>query len=693
MNHCPRQTSKTTWHKSLLFFSCILALGTNEASSSLSMKTEPKIPHFSISYMDKSISPSQDFYHYAAGNWVKENPVPNDKAIWSSFGELDKRNDHLLKNILEDAKSDTSAKPRSVSRLVGDFYKSAMDTDRLESLRFTPLSSYFAAIEEIQNKNDLFKLIANFHKDGISVLFDSDVQPDDKESSIYAFQLMQGGLSLPDRDYYLKDNFQKQREAYLSHIKKMFMLFGESAKQAENDAKTVMNIETALAKSSRSRVELRDPIKNYNKFFTQEFIKSTPSLPWLVYFANRNIAELPYEIVRQPEFFSNAEKLINEHPISDWKVYLRWHVLHGAAPFLHHEVEEENFNFFGRILKGQKEQEPRWKRVKNVIDCTIGEALGKIYVEKYFSPEAKNRMNELVNNLRVVFKEHLQKIDWMSDETKQKALLKFERFTQKIGYPEKFRDYSSVDIQPEDYFGNVVRAGIFETQRRIARLGKPVDKTEWEMTPPTVNAYFNPLMNEIVFPAGILQPPFFDVAMDDAVNYGAIAVVIGHEITHGYDDEGRHYDANGMLNEWWTEQDAKEFSARAKKIVDEYNSFEALPGIFVNGELTLGENIADLGGISIAYDALQRALKQDPTKRKKMDGLTPEQRFFISYAQIWRTNIRNEEQQRRITVDPHAPGRFRAIGPLLNYHPFYQAFGIQEGDPMWRAPSLRANIW
>jgi putative endopeptidase len=388
-----------------------------------------------------------------------------------------------------------------------------------------------------------------------------------------------------------------------------------------------------------------------------------------------------------------VNKLLKDHSVEDWKTYMRWHVLHGAARFLHNDVEEENFNFFGKTLSGQEKQEPRWKRAAKIVDGSIGEALGQLYVEKYFTAEAKERMNELVNNLRTVFRDHLLKLDWMDDATREKAMAKFDRFTQKIGYPDKFRDYSSIDIRRDDYLGNIRRCEAFETHRKIARVGKPVDRTEWDMTPPTVNAYFNPTMNEIVFPAGILQPPFFDPTMDDAVNYGGIGAVIGHEITHGYDDQGRHYDAEGNLSEWWTDKDAQEFEKRAQKVVSEYDGFEPLPGSHVNGKLTLGENIADLGGVSIGYDAMERAMKKDPAKRKIVDGFTPEQRFFLSFAQIWRMNIREAEQKRLLTVDPHSPGPFRAVGPLMNFQEFYDAFDIKSGAPMWRAPELRAKIW
>lgn len=659
----------------------------------MNSEKEPRIPGFSIDYMDKSVDPGADFYKYADGNWVKDNPVPADKARYGAFDELSERNFYLLHGILESAEDDKSAPPKSPMREVGDFYASAMDTARIEALKFKPIEGDLARIDQIKTVDDLFKLLADFHKEGLPGIFDSAVEPDEKNTTIYAFYLAQGGLSMPDRDYYLTESFAEQRKAYVAHVTKMFNLLGESADDAAKQAATVMDIETELAKASRTRTELRDVIKNYNKFETSKLISTNPDLPWKLYLTDRDLGTVPYAVVGQPEFFATVDKMLKARPISDWKIYLRWHVLHTCAPFLHDAVEVEDFNFFGKTLRGQKEQEPRWKRACKVIDSEIGEALGQLYVEKYFPPKARERMADLIDNLRAVFRDHLQKLDWMSDETKQKALAKFDLLTQKIGYPKKFRDYSSIDIRRDDYLGNVKRSDAFEVHRQAVRIGKPVDRTEWHMTPPTVNGYMNSSMNEIVFPAGILQPPFFDLSVDDAVNYGAIGVVIGHEITHGFDDQGRHYDGEGNLKEWWTEKDAKEFEARAQKVVDEYNGFETMPGLKVNGKLTLGENIADLGGISIAYDALERDLKKNPSKRKNIDGFTPEQRFFISFAQVWRTNMRDEEKRRRITVDPHSPGQIRAIGPLMNYQEFYDAFGIKDGAKDWRAPDLRAHIW
>lgn len=664
------------------------------AADTAPAEAPPKVPAFSVDYMDRSVSPATNFYLYADGQWLKNNPVPPDKSRWASFSELAERNWYLIHQILVNAASQAKSLPAgSPTREVGDFFASAMDTNRIEKLCLKPIVGDMQEIDRIKTTKDLFAVLADFHERGIGGLFNTDFGPDAKNSSIYAIGLDQGGLSLPDRDYYLKDTFTNQLSQYRGHLEKMFGFLGDKPAIAASNAATVIDLETALAKASRTRVELRDPNKNYNKFTNAELDAKTPALLWKVYFNEMEVKHPVYEIVGQPEFFEALNQLVQERPLSDWKTYLRWHLLHSSAPYLNAAVEQENFNFYGRVLSGQPEQEPRWKRAAHVIDGCIGEALGQLYVEKYFPPAAKARMNELVENLKAVFHDRLEKVPWMSPATREQALAKFARFTQKIGYPDKFRDYSPMVIKRDDYLGNVRRANVFESKREIARIGKPVDKTEWGMTPETVNAYFNPLQNEIVFPAGILQPPFFDMTKDDAVNYGAIGVVIGHEMTHGYDDQGRKFDADGNLNDWWTEADAKAFDKRSQHLVNEYNNFGALPGQHVNGKLTLGENLADLGGICIAYEALQCDLAKHPEKRKKIDGLTPEQRFFISFAQVWRTNIRDAEAQRLLTVDPHSPGQFRAYGPLLNVQAFYDAFKIPSGSPMWLPPDQRAHVW
>jgi putative endopeptidase len=653
------------------------------------------VPRFSTNYMDTSVDPATNFYLYANGAWLRENPIPADKASWSAFAELRERNWQLIHDILYSTIADCDAKPppRSPIGEVGAFYASAMDTRRLEQLGFTPLRDDFARIAALKSPEEMLRLLAELQNINISAMFGSGVSPDSRNSGFYAFELEEGGLGLPDRDYYLSDGFADKRAAYQVHVAKMLAMSGQSEAGAKADAAKILDLETALAKACKPRAELRDPIANYHKFTVADAAAKYPHLPLRAYLEAEGLGSLREVIIHQPEFFAALDALLNERPLEDWKCYLRWHLLHDSAPFLHDAAEEESFAFYGTVLSEQPQQEPRWQRAARFIDSHIGEALGHLYVEKNFPPEARARMQELVENIKAVFRDHLAEVPWMTPATRAKALAKFGRFTQKIGYPEKFRDYSSVQLRPDDYLGNVRRSALFESKRQLARVGKAVDKSEWQMTPQTVNAYFNPEQNEIVFPAGILQPPFFDVAMDDAVNYGAIGVVIGHEITHGYDDQGRKYDGDGNLSNWWTTNDAQAFEARAQLVVDQYDGYEALPGIHVNGRLTLGENLADLGGVTISFDALQRSLARHPERRKIIDGLTPEQRFFLSFAQVWRTKWRDAELHLRLVTDVHSPGQFRAIGPESNLQQFYDAFGIKEGAPMWRPPSERAVIW
>lgn len=665
----------------------------DKTTTELSKREELPAPRFTVDNMDASVSARNDFYHYADGNWIKNNPIPSDHDSWSGGSELVEHNKSQLHQILENARGDKSAPAGSPTRHVGDFFASAMDTDRLEKLGVTPVQPALRQIGTIKNTEDLFRVLGDLHKSGSGALFSVGVGPDAKDSSTNALELSQGGLTLGERDYYLSDSFAQQRNAYLAYVSKMFSLEGESPKDATKDAATVLSIETELAKSSRSASELRDPLAKYNKETTDQLAAANPSIPWKQYLNQLGVSNAPYEIVGQPEYFSAVEGMLKTHPIEDWKTYLRWQVLNGAAPFLNHDLEQEHFNFFGKILNGQQEQAPRWKIAESIIDGSIGDDLGRLYVDKYFPAQSKQRMNALVDNLLSVYRDHLQLADWMSDSTRQMAVEKLDQYTKKIGYGDKFLDYSSIDIKPDDLFGNVQRSAAFEMGRSLSAVGKPVDKTEFGMTPPTVNAYYNALGNEIVFPAGILQPPFYDPGMDDAVNYGAIGAIIGHEISHGFDDEGRHFDGKGNLNDWWTASDAKEFTARAQKLVDEYNTIEVLPGLHVNGKLTLGENLADLGGVTIAYDALERDLQRDPSKRIDIDGLTPEQRFFISYAQTWRSNTKDEALRNQMTSDPHAPEAVRAVAPLKNLQAFDDAFGIQPGDPMWQDPSQRVKIF
>ncbi len=650
----------------------------------------PVAPRFSVASIDTSVDPRADFAHYAFGAWQKKNPVPADKARWGAFGELDQFNQLALKGILEDA----AARPHprgSVGQKVGDFFRSAMDTAAIDAAGLKPLAPELARIAAIASTADLARELARLHDQGVGALFSVFVDADEKASTVNALYAHQGGMSLPSRGYYFEPQFEKIRTAFVEHVGRMLSLAGDPPQAAAAGAKTVLDVETALAAGAKTPVELRDALANYNRMPTAEFAARVPMVAR--YLAERGISgpAAANIIVGQPAFFDGLQAQLAARPLADWKVTLRYRLLRAAARTLAAPFEAESFRFYGTVMRGTPAMEPRWQRAARLIDGAIGEALGQLYVERYYPGEARARMQAMIGNITAVMRERLSTLDWMSAPTRDKALAKFDRFVAKIGYPARWRDYSSVDIRPDAFLANARAASEFEVKRRLARLGRPVDKTEWSMSPPTVNAYFDPTANDINFPAGILQPPFFDYSADDAVNYGAIGAIIGHEITHGFDDQGRHYDAEGNLADWWTPEDAARFEARAKKVVEQYAAYEALPGARVNGELTLGENIADLGGVVLAYEALQRALAG--RERKLVDGFTPEQRFFLSFAQIWRGNIRDDALRQQLAVDPHSPGLFRAAGPLVNLQSFYDAFGIREGDPMWRRPADRARIW
>jgi putative endopeptidase len=645
-----------------------------------------------VGYIDRSADPRADFARYAFGAWQKANPVPEDKARWGSFNELEQYNQLALKGILEAAAARTH-KSGSVEQKVGDFFKSAMNTAAIDSAGLKPVEAELARIAAIASTADLARSLAALHDRGVVGLFRIRVEADEKNSDINALYAYQGGMSLPSKGYYFDDQFEKFRTAFVEHVAKMLALAGDAPEGAAAGAKTVFEVEKALAANAKTPAELRDALANYNRMPTDDLAGKVAVFPLARYLADRGIAGPAADtiIVGQPKFFEGLQAELAARPLSDWKVYLRYHLLRAAAPYLAAPFEAEHFRFYSTVLRGTPEMEPRWQRSARVIDGAMGEALGRLYVERYYPPEAKARMDEMIRNITAVMRDRLSKLDWMTEPTRKKALAKFERFFAKIGYPAKWRDYSSVAIRPGAYLANVRAATEFEVKRRLSMLGKPVDKAEWRMSPPTVNAYFDPTANNINFPAGILQPPFFDFSLDDAVNYGGIGAVIGHEITHGFDDQGRHFDAEGNLADWWTPEDAERFQARAKKVVEQFNGYEPLPGVKVNGELTLGENIADLGGASLAYEALQRSLAGK--EKKLIDGFTPEQRFFLSWAQVWRTNMRENALRQQLAADPHSPGAIRAIGPLVNLQPFYDAFGIKEGDPMWRKPEDRAKIW
>ena len=651
--------------------------------------------------MDTSIKPQDDFYLFANGGWIKRNPVPPEFSRWGSFNALAEHNNDALHEIAEKAAAAATKAPAQPAadkaadlRKVGDFYASGMDEKTVNAARTAPLADEFKRVDALKDRGDVLKEIAHLHAIGLTGLFRFSSNQDAKNSTMVIAQAYQGGLGLPDRDYYTKedDASKKLRDQYVDHMTKMFTLLGEPVDQASEHAKKVMAIETSLAKPARTRVELRDPQKNYNKMKQAELQALTPDWNWADYFKELKMAE-PGDInVGQPEFFKAADQVFASTPVEDWKIYLRWHLLHGTAGSLSKDFVEEDFNFFTKTLTGAQQMKPRWKRVVAKTDEELGESLGKLYVADHFPPEAKARALEMVNNLKEALADSIKSRDWMDDATKQEALKKLAAFTVKIGYPDKWRDYSPLKIDRGPYALNVLRGEMFEKDRQLKKIGKPVDRSEWNMTPPTVNAYYNPNRNEIVFPAGILQPPFFDPKADDAVNYGGIGAVIGHEMTHGFDDRGRQYDAVGNLRDWWTPESAKAYVDRSKAIVAQYASYEPLPGLHINGELTQGENIADIGGVKIAYMALQKAIaKKGP--QPKIDGFTPEQRFFLGFAQIWRNNQRDEDLKLRLNTDPHSPGRFRTLGPLSNLVEFQKAFEIPDGSPTVRPADQRVNIW
>ncbi len=648
-------------------------MSMEESIERINYKDEPTDMKFSVHNMDKSADPMKDFYRFANGAWLDANPIPPDKSQWGGFTMLRDANLFKLGRIVEDCAFSKREK-RPIEKMVGDFYISVMDQKTIEERKFKPIEPVMKEIESMREKSDLVKLVSKLHSQGAFAFFNAGSMPDEKNSAIYSFYIYQGGLSLPNRDYYLEDNFSQLRDDYLKHIEKMFSMYGVEEEKAKQYAKIVLKIETEIAKESRPQADLRDTEKNYNRVPKEELKSRFKNLLVEKYLENEHVSNYDYVVVGQPEVIDAVDRIIETHDLEDVKVYLRWNVLHNAAPLLHKKVEEEDFDMFRRKVMGQAEPEKRWKKAISLIDDSIGEALGQLYVEKEFGEESRKRMETMVNDIRAVFKEKLKNLPWMTEKTKEKALEKFSKFRPKIGFPTKWIDYSSIKLDKDDLLGNVMRSREFEFRRHTSRVSEKVDKELWYMTPPTVNAYFSPTENEIVFPAGILQPPFFDPDMDDAVNYGGIGGVISHEITHGFDDQGRTFDAEGNIKDWWTKEDADNFKKRADKVVELYNSLEPIPGLHVNGRLTLGENIADLGGVSIAFEALQRRLEKEPSLRKNIDGFTPEQRFFLSWSQIWRANTREQEIRRRVSIDPHAPANFRGSVPPGNHEKFDEAF-------------------
>ena len=645
---------------------------------------------FSAKNMDLSQDPLDDFYLYACGNWLKKHEIPQDKVRIGSFDQLYDANLLILRDIAE-----SCAKKRGkagIEQKVGDLYNSFMDIASIESRKFKPLMPLLTRIRDIRDKDGLPGLLAELSKIGVSAFFSVYVAPDIKDSSTYSLFTQQGGISLPDRDYYIKEMFSNVRKEFVNHIGRMFRIYGAKGDTALENAKTIERIETAMAKASRSRVELRDDLKNYNRMTLEQVGRRYGGLALTEFYARLGVKDPKYVVIGQPEFLDKVNLLMKELDIDSIKVYMTWRVLNSYAMLLHRRVYNESFNFFGKLVLGQKTPTKRWKRAVRIVDALVGEALGKLYVKEHFDQNAKRKVDALVSNIQLSFRERMDNLDWMSPQTKRKAIEKLDSINKKVGYPKKFRDYSKVLIKKDDLIGNFQRAYAHEFRRDISRIGKKVDRNEWEMTPPTVNAYYNPSMNEIVLPAGIFQPPFFDPYMDDAVNYAGIGGVIGHEITHGFDDQGSRYDKHGNLKRWWSDTDTKKFKIKAERVAELYSSLEAMPNIKVNGKLTMGENIADLGGISIAYDALQKSLG-DRKGKKLIEGFTQEQRFFLAWAQIWKGKARESAIKLLITTDPHSPQEIRGTIPAITHPTFESAFKDKSRLRKQKRNYRNVNLW
>jgi putative endopeptidase len=638
-----------------------------------------------------SVKPGNDFYQYVNGNWIKQNPIPPEYSRWGAFPKL--RDDNLLalREILDDLAKEKDPTPER--RKLRDFYRTAMDEATVQRLGDSPLKPALERISKVDSADSLIAEIARLRVVSVDALFNMYVEQDEKQSTRYVTRLDQGGLGLPDRDYYVgksKDS-ERVRKLYREHVAKMLTLLGDKPDAAAAGADTVLRIETKLAEASRTPTELRDREAQYNRKSLAELQTLTPRIDWNLFLATIKVDDVKHVVVGQPEFYQRVNELLGSVSFDDWRTYLRWHLVHNMSPYLSSQFEDENFRFYSHELRGVKEMQPRWKRVVTAIDGQMGEALGKLYVEKHFPPAAKQRMDELVKNLMEAYRERIESRDWMGPKTKKLALAKLAAVLPKIGYPSKWRDYSDLEISGDSYAENVMRAGAFESRYWFNKIGQAVDRTEWHMTPPTVNAYYNPTQNEIVFPAGILQPPFFDMKADDAVNYGGIGAVIGHEITHGFDDQGSRSDAQGNLVNWWAADDRARFNAKTDKLVDQYKACVVLKDLHVNGKLTLGENIADLGGITIAHAAYLKSLAGH--KAPEIDGFTGEQRFYIGFAQVWRGSIRDAELRLRIRTDPHSPSEFRTLVPVSNVEAFYKAFDIKPDNKMYRKPADRVEVW
>ena len=634
--------------------------------------------------------PCVDFYQYACGTWLKENPIPADQSSWGRFDELAERNRKVLYNILEQASSNNSQRD-VVTREIGDFFAACMDTAGIDRQGIAPIKADLDRIAALKTKQEIPSELVNLHKINVNALFRFDSTQDEKDSEKVIGEVDQGGIGLPDRDYYLKDDAKsvELRKQYTAHVQKMLQLLGDSGDKAAAGAAAILKIETELAKGSQDRVTRRDPNAVYHIMTEHELFSLCPFLEWPKYFAAMGAPPLGTLNVVAPNFFRQLETVLVTNNLDDLKTYLRWQLVHSVARLMPTAFVDENFNFYGKALTGTTEQRPRWKRCVDYTDADLGEALGRKYAERTFGAEGKQRTLKMVNDIEKALGDDLHTLDWMTEATRKQALLKLEAVKNKIGYPDKWRDYSNVKIARDDAVGNDKRATEFEVQRQLQKIGKPIDRGEWQMTPPTVNAYYDPQMNNINFPAGILQPPFYSNQNDEPTNYGAVGAVVGHELSHGFDDQGRQFDAAGNLRDWWTPEDAKAFEQRAECFVKEYSSFIATGDVHLNGKLTLGENAADNGGLRLAFMALMDAMKAKPAP--KVDGFTPEQRFFRGFGQMWCQARRPELARMLATVDPHSPAQARVNGVVSNMPEFQKAFSCKAGQPMVRAPQCR--VW
>lgn len=642
--------------------------------------------------LDTTVMPGTDFYQYACGGWMKAHPLTAEYARFGSFDLLAENNREQLKSLIGELAAKPEA-PGSVAQKIGDLYNVAMDSVKLNADGVEPIRGELEKIAAITDVKEMSEIVAEMRRKGFDAYFVLGVGADEKNSAMNIVYAYQSGMSLGEREYYLDndDHTREIREKYREHVANMFRLAGFTDEEARKDADAVLKVETMLAEAAYDNVKLRDPQANYHKMKVTDLKREVPGIDWDVYLAAAGLGGIEELNVGQPEVLKAVADIWNKLPLNEQKAYLQWKVLDEAGSYLSDAFAAESFDFYGKTLSGQQQIKPRWKRAVGTVNGVLGEAVGQMYVEKYFPAAAKERMTALVANLQSALGERIKNLTWMSEETKAKALEKLSTIYVKVGYPNKWRDYSGLEIKDDSYWGNIMRSNEFDYNYMIADAGKPVDRDRWFMTPQTVNAYYNPTTNEICFPAGILQYPFFDMNADDAFNYGAIGVVIGHEMTHGFDDQGRQYDKEGNLADWWTETDAVNFGAGTQKLVNHFDSIEVLPGLFANGKLTLGENIADHGGLQVAYTAFKEATagKELPV----IDGFTPEQRFFLAYANVWAGNIRDEQIRVQTKSDPHSLGRWRVNGALPHINAWYEAFGIQEGDPLYLAPEKRAVIW